>query len=374
MFQTKPVALLLIGLLLLVSFAPVLAAESEQQQLEGIRRQMQEQQSRVSQAQGEVTTVSDQLRVIQSNLDTVLAEYSVIMTKRVNTEQQIKTNTVILEKAEGNLAERTLILNKRIRDIYKNGQISYLDVLLGATDFRDLSTRIDILERVMAQDIALIAKVRAERELVMEKKAELERDQAAILELEKAAAEKKALIEQSKSEKESFLNKVVTERDTAEQAYQEMLDASKRIEQMIQSHSSTSRESSGSSGALMWPVEGPITSPFGWRTHPIFGTQSYHSGLDIAADYGESVHAADGGVVIYADWMGGYGKAVIIDHGNGITTLYAHNSEILVSNGQRVSKGQTISKIGTTGYSTGPHLHFEVRENGTPVNPYGYLP
>ena len=129
------------------------------------------------------------------------------------------------------------------------------------------------------------------------------------------------------------------------------------------------RVSPGRLGPLAWPTSGEITSPFGWRTHPIFGTSRFHSGIDIGADSGDPVVAADGGVVIESGWMGGYGKAVIIDHGNGITTLYAHNSALLVSEGQSVRKGELISRVGSTGYSTGPHLHFEVRINGLKYDP-----
>jgi murein DD-endopeptidase MepM/ murein hydrolase activator NlpD len=369
-------AVTLILLLVLVAIAPVLAAEIEeqQQQLENIQRQMQEQQSRAANAQSRVSSVSEQLRIIQVDLDAALGDYNTIVSKREYTERQIKLNSEILAKAEKNLAERNKIFNKRIRDIYKNGQISYLEVLLGAADFRDFTTRVDILERVLSQDVALIAKVKAERELVIQKTAELERDRASVLVLEKAARAAKNIVESRKNEREEVLNTAVSERDTAEQAYQELLDTSRRIEQMIRNLKSGNRDAIGGSGVMIWPASGPITSPFGWRTHPIFGTSRFHSGIDIGADYGDPVKAADGGVVIYADWMGGYGKAVIIDHGSGITTLYGHNSELLVSEGQHVYKGQTISRVGSTGYSTGPHLHFEVRQNGSPVSPMGYLP
>lgn len=352
---------------------PALADEIEdkQRELQSIQQRMQEQQNRAAKAQRRVNSLSEQLRIIQSELDEALDEYNVIRSRLAYTEQQIETNAEVLSKAEKNLAERTKVLNVRIRDIYKHGQVSYLDVLLGATDFGDLATRMDILKRVLKQDVELIAKVKAERELVLQKKAELERDRAAIIELKKAAEFKKGLIEQRKSEQESVLDGAVMEKDTAERAYQELLDTSRRIEQMIR------RQQSGEpvgTGIMMWPTSGPITSPFGWRTHPIFGTQRYHSGIDIGADYGDAVVAADGGVVIYADWMGGYGKAVVIDHGGSISTLYAHNSQLLVSEGQRVYKGETISRVGSTGYSTGPHLHFEVRQNGSPTNPLSYLP
>lgn len=375
--EKRRITAMALALLLTAAAAlPALANEIEdhQRQLLEIQQQMQQHQQKATQAQRQVSSISEQLRLIQTDLDAALADYNAIQSRRAYTEQQIALNKEILAKAEKSLAERTKILNKRIRDIYENGQVSYLDVLLGATDFSDFTTRADLLKRVLAQDANLITKVKLERELVTQKKAELERDRLAILELEKVAAAKKNLIEGRRTEREQVLNSAVYERDTAERAYQELQETSRRIEQMIRNIQSGNRDATGATGALIWPASGPITSPYGWRTHPIFGTQRYHSGIDIGADYGEPIRAADGGVVIYADWMGGYGKAVIVDHGGGISTLYAHSSELLVGEGQRVYKGQVIARIGSTGYSTGPHLHFEVRQNGSPVNPLGYLP
>ncbi|HMM19511.1 MAG TPA: peptidoglycan DD-metalloendopeptidase family protein [Selenomonadales bacterium] len=363
----------LILLLVLALVSPVLADASEEE-LQDIQRQMRQQQSRRNDAQRQVDNLSDRLGLIQADLDAAQSDYKAIQAKRAATEQQIKLNTEILAKTERNLAERTQILNKRMRDIYENGQISYLDVLLGSADFRDFATRVDILRRVLDQDAALIAQVRAERELVIQKREELERDKAAILTLEQEAAAKKEIIEARKQEQQAVLDTAVNERDAAEQAYRELQETSRRIERMLQSIQSGNREAAGASGAMMWPVQGVITSPFGWRTHPIFGTSIFHSGLDIGVDYGEPVKAADGGIVVEAGWMGGYGKAVIIDHGGGISTLYGHNSELLVGAGQRIGKGQVIALAGSTGYSTGPHVHFEVRKNGEPVNPYNYLP
>lgn len=127
------------------------------------------------------------------------------------------------------------------------------------------------------------------------------------------------------------------------------------------------------SGVLSWPANGVITSSYGYRIHPIWGTTIYHSGIDIGVDYGTPVHAADGGTVVYADWISGYGNAVIIDHGNGLSTLYGHNESLNVSEGQTIGKGDVIAFAGSTGNSTGPHVHFEVRANGDPVDPMGYL-
>jgi murein DD-endopeptidase MepM/ murein hydrolase activator NlpD len=130
----------------------------------------------------------------------------------------------------------------------------------------------------------------------------------------------------------------------------------------------------GATGSMMWPCPSchTITSEFGWRYHPIYHTQKYHSGVDIGASYGASIVAADGGTIITAGSVSGYGNCVVINHGNGITTLYGHMSSIAVSVGQKVSKGQTIGYVGSTGNSTGPHLHWEVTVNGVRQNPLNY--
>ncbi|MDD4601606.1 MAG: peptidoglycan DD-metalloendopeptidase family protein [Negativicutes bacterium] len=364
-------ALALSAVLTVTAVGPVLASELEDR-LNNIQQQMQVQQNQAAQAQQQVDSVSGQLRKIQTELDSAQNEYKVIQNQLDNTEQQIEMNTVILEKAEKDLAKRSKILNKRLRDIYENGQVNYLDVLFGARDFGDFTTRMELLKRVIKQDTTLIAQVKAERELIVDKRAALERDRKSILELKQAAAANKRLVETRKRDREKVLDQAVSDRDVAERAYQELQENSRQIEQMIRSQERRGGSIQGS-GAMIWPASGPITSEYGWRTHPIFGTQRYHSGMDIGADYGDTVAAADNGVVIYSAWMGGYGNAVIIDHGNGISTLYAHNSELLVGEGQQIRKGQAIARVGSTGYSTGPHLHFEVRQNGSPVDPMGYL-
>ena len=353
---------------------PVLASELGEQQQQ-VQQQMQAQQEKTAAAQQKVDSVSDQLRKVQTQLETAQGDYKSVQGKLSATEEQIKKNTVILATTEKKLAERSLILNTRIRDIYQNGQLSYLDVLLGANDFGDLTTRIDILKRIINKDLELILKVKAERELVLQTKAALDNDRASILVLKQTIEEKKNAIEASKKERERVLDAAVSERNASEQAYRELAEASQRIERMIRDRqTSSNRGPSGGTGSMMWPTAvTQITSPFGWRTHPVFGSQRFHSGIDIGADYGDTVAAADGGVVILSEWMGGYGKAVIIEHGNGISTLYGHNSELLVSEGQRVRKGEAIARVGSTGYSTGPHLHFEVRQDGSPVNPMSYL-
>ena len=127
-------------------------------------------------------------------------------------------------------------------------------------------------------------------------------------------------------------------------------------------------------GTLTWPVRGQISSPFGWRTHPVYQSQQFHGGIDIAVNTGSPVRAAAGGFVAESGWKGGFGNTLIIDHGHDISTLYAHNSQLLVQSGERVYQGQVVARSGNTGVSTGPHLHFEIRIDGDAVDPMDWLP
>ena len=368
------------GVLVLVfavlAAAPVLADELEekQQQLNSVQQQIEAQQRKAELARRKEQTIAEQLRAIQQELDTAEDEYEAVNDQLENTEQHIKANVELSNRLTKKLEVQTKTLHRRIRDIYKNGQVNYLDVLLGAKDFNDFVGRMDILKKILAYDNALIQGTKADRETLRKAKEQLESDRAKIVELRKLAAAKREQVASRRQERRGVLNAATYERETAERAYRELIETSRQIEQLIKRIQSGEKNIGGSTGTMTWPAEGEITSPFGWRVHPIFGTQRLHTGIDIGADYGDAIRAADGGVVIHADWMGGYGNAVIIDHGNGISTLYAHNSQLLVDEGQTVAKGQTVARCGSTGYSTGPHLHFEVRQNGSPVNPLNYLP
>ncbi len=367
---------LLVVLLFVLAAAPALADELEekQQQLTNVQQQIEAQQRKAELARRKEQTIAEQLRAIQQELDVAEEEFEAINDQLENTEQHIKSNIELSNRLTKKLEAQTKTLHRRIRDIYKNGQVNYLDVLLGAKDFNDFVSRMDILKKILAYDNALIQGTKTDREALRKAKEQLETDRAKIVELRKLAAAKREQVASRRQERRGVLNAATYERETAERAYRELIETSRQIEQLIKRIQSGDKNIGGSTGTMTWPAEGEVTSPFGWRVHPIFGTQRLHTGIDIGADYGDAIRAADGGVVIHADWMGGYGNAVIIDHGNGISTLYAHNSQLLVSEGQTVSKGQTVARCGSTGYSTGPHLHFEVRHNGSPVNPLNYLP
>lgn len=367
---------LALSLLISLSVTGTALADDLEDQLADLQRQAEEQQAKTNEASAKVESVSERLRQIQEELRVATAEYKEVKGQLDSVEDKISDNTELVQKTEADLKVKNKKLQQRVRDIYINGQISYVDVLFGAKDFADLMTRMDVLKRIIKHDYDLIMKVKEEKATVENTRAQLEKDKAEAEVLVADAQAKKAKVEDKESEQQVLLDQAVYDRDTSERMYEEIMAASQDVANMIRRSQMSSAGYSGApagAGGMIWPISGPITSEFGWRTHPIFGTARFHSGLDIGGDYGMPIYAAASGTVIYAGWISGYGNAVIIDHGGGVTTLYGHNDSLNVSEGENVAQGQVIAMCGSTGNSTGPHCHFEVRENGEPVSPYGYL-
>ena len=367
---------LAMSLLISLSVTGTALADDLEDQLADLQRQAEEQQAKTNEASAKVENVSERLRQIQEELRVATAEYKEVKGQLDSVEDKISDNTELLQKTEADLKVKNKKLQQRVRDIYINGQISYVDVLFGAKDFADLMTRMDVLKRIIKHDYDLIMKVKEEKATVENTRAQLEKDKAEAEVLVTDAQAKKAKVEDKESEQQVLLDQAIYDRDTSERMYEEIMAASQEVANMIRRSQMSSAGYSGApagAGGMIWPISGPITSEFGWRTHPIFGTARFHSGLDIGGDYGMPIYAAASGTVIYAGWISGYGNAVIIDHGGGVTTLYGHNDSLNVSEGENVAQGQVIAMCGSTGNSTGPHCHFEVRENGEPVSPYGYL-
>ena len=393
-FKTRLVAALLSGVVLCGTPAYIMAEDEDlTNQLDSIQQQVNQQNAAKADAETVIGSVSEQLRQIEEQLRQATAELGTIKEQRVAVENDITLNERQLAEAQKRLEGRESVFYKRVRDIYINGRLSYLDVVIGSKDFSDFANRLEVLKRIIDSDITLINEIKKERAEIEAHKQKLEADRAKLVELEKAALAKQAEIEQKKAERNVVLQKAQNDRATAMQAIEELNASSAQVSAMLKERqaaraaaaaaAAAAAQSSGGQGAsdnwvqgtgqLGWPVSGEITSPYGYRVHPIWGTTIYHSGIDIGVDDGTPVHAADGGVVVWSGWMGGYGYAVVIDHGNGLSTLYGHNSELAVDEGQSVAKGQVISYAGSTGNSTGPHVHFEVRVNGDPVDPMGYL-
>ena len=359
----------------LTSFAASL--EDEQKSYE---EQAQQKKQKSDEIQGQIESFSEVKRQLDEEADKAIAEHKQCKAALDETEGRMKENSDRLEVLGKDYEQKSDRLGTRVRDIYMHGQISYLDVLFGAKDFGDLMTRMDLLKRVIHDDYELVHTVLDEKQEIETRQAELEKDKKTQAEEEQKTRAAREVMEQKVAKQKALIEKMKSDKAVFDQQYDELMAASKQIAEMIRASRYHVEPSAGggggggsSSGGMIWPISGPITSEFGWRTHPITGDQRFHSGLDIGGDYGIPVHAAQSGTVTYAGWVSGYGNTVIIDHGGGITTLYGHNQSLAVSEGQSVSQGQTISYCGSTGNSTGPHCHFEVRQNGEPVSPYGCL-
>lgn len=342
-----------------------------------------------------IEDVSAKLKQIQADLDTANARLQSIQTKQAEINAQIAQTQNEIVKMEAYLKTRQDVLNRRVRAIYMHGQLNYLEVILGANSFSDFANRVELLKRVIRSDYNLILEIQKQKAAIEAKKAQLEEDKRQLDALAAEAEKTRQEIAKKKAEQQKVLDAAKSNKAAAAQMEQDLnaqlasvrnliqqrLAAAEAARQAAQQQAASDDEGGGGSddnyvqgtGAMGWPCSGPITSPFGYRTHPIFGTTIFHAGIDIGVDYGTPIHAADSGVVVYSGWISGYGNAVIIDHGGGISTLYGHNQSLAVSEGQSVSKGSVIAYAGSTGNSTGPHCHFEVDVNGSPVNPMGYL-
>jgi murein DD-endopeptidase MepM/ murein hydrolase activator NlpD len=301
-------------------------------------------------------------------------------------QQQLEAKTGELRDTLDDLDEANRLLRARAVKVYKTGAGSLFDFVLGALNFDDLLNRLHFVTRVFRSDGERIRTIQTSKDKLSTERDQIEDlrqqavDQLTVVERERnrvasirgeLQAKRLALDAQLK-QKYSTLEDVQADKATYLRQQRELERESARIAAFLRGR--TGGKATVGPGGMIWPTAGPVTSPFGWRTHPIFKTRRFHTGIDIGAPTGQAVHAAAAGKVIYTGPKGGYGNVVIVDHGGGVATLYAHLSSITAGTGATVSRGATIGRVGCTGYCTGPHLHFEVRVNGTPQNPMRWLP
>ena len=373
------VSILLGIMLLFCQMAPGLASTLEQKkeelsevnnQLKERRQQLRENEKKQQDIVKELDSIERDIAQISSDLERYEQDLSKL-------QQSIAELEPLLQKKEEALKKKTEILNQRLRDIYMQGNLSYLEVLLDSTSMSDFLTRLDFLKRLMENDAKLVKETAAERDELARQKRELEEKKEQVISLKRATELKRNTLAARSQEREDTLRRLQADKAACERAIKELEESSRRLTQIIQQYQSKNPNPSPpqGNGSMIWPAAAPITPGSGYemRWHPIYGTYSMHTGIDIGAPHGAPVKAADGGTVIYVGWMGGYGNTVIVDHGGGISTLYAHLSGFAVSSGTTVSQGQVIAYVGSTGNSTGPHLHFEVRVNGYHTNPLAYL-
>ncbi len=365
-----------ITFLVLVTFfgSTTFAYADLEQRLNQTRQQLDSTREQADSVRGQVESITQEVASLDTSIQARINHIQELDAVLEEVEMRLQQAQRELEEAEERLEERNEIFGERVRTAYQKGNISYLEVLLGAENLSDLISRLEFIKYILASDVELIEAIEAEREVVEQRKKEIEereREVAAVRTEQEHAYQ--ALVNEQR-EKETVLVAARGEyRDL-----QSEVDALERAEQEITRQIAQERGSSGEalhSGRFSWPVPGysRVSSDFGYRTHPILGVQRFHNGIDIPAPHGAPVTAAGTGRVIYVGSMQGYGNTVIVDHGGSVTSLYAHLSTMNVSEGQAVASGETIARIGTTGMSTGPHLHFTVQEHGNAVSPWNYL-
>ncbi|MCX6362569.1 MAG: peptidoglycan DD-metalloendopeptidase family protein [Actinobacteria bacterium] len=324
----------------------------------------------------ELARLGDQIGVVEQKLTTTRAKLKIL-------QEQLRLKRLELQAAEQELTLEQDNFETRVVIAYKTDDLTYVDVVLASTSYEDLVSRMNVMHDLIGGNNELVGglettrdKVAHEKQTIAEKETgvhqavnDLQAQSDQLAALRAAQAAQKAASLAMRRQKNTTLSGVENDLALLEQQENQLLAESSALTGVI-----TGSSGSGvGTGTMMWPVNGPITSPFGYRIHPILGYRKLHTGVDFGVGYGTPIHAADSGTVIYATWMSGYGNVTIIDHGRGISTLYGHQSSLAVGSGTPVSRGQVIGYVGSTGFSTGPHLHFEVRVNGTPVDPMGYL-
>ena len=351
-------------------------ADDKRAELDQVQRKMQEMADKKAAAREKAEEASAALSQVTDSLRDLQIDSNKLQQQRDALQGKIDDNLAQLEKKQAEVKERQGIYKHRLRDIYINGQVNYLDVLLGAKDFSDFSSRMFLLQRIIKSDVSLMEQMQKDAEEIAARKAQLDGQMQEIKATQNMLQAKTDKVERLRNQRAAMLSEAEAEEQQSQDEYERLLAVSEQIAAMLRNmeQNGTVAEAPVVTNSYIWPCNGVITSPFGWRTHPIFGTTKYHSGLDIGVDYGTPILATNSGTVIYSGWLGGYGNAVMIDHGGGLVSLYAHNDSLNVYEGQYVNRGTCIAYAGSTGYSTGPHCHFEMRLHGEVVDPMGYLP
>ncbi|ADI02624.1 murein hydrolase activator EnvC family protein [Syntrophothermus lipocalidus] len=348
--------------------------EEKQKELRSIQQEIAKRRDQIKKAKQQEKDIMKQIEVIENGMEETRKEIQSLDKQVSVVEGDIDSIQRDIQKAEAHLNEQTDYLAQRLVTVYETGDVSYLEVLLDSTDIVDFLTRYDLLKEIVSQDMQLIEEIQAERADLEQKKKLLEAKKSDLLYTKQKREAQAEFLEEQAGMKQEVLNQVQNQREQYEKALEELEETSRELERLIRSLQKPESAYQGT-GIFCWPAPGytRVTSEYGMRYHPILGIRKLHTGIDIGAPYGARVVAADGGTVIYTGRMGGYGNTIVVDHGGGVSTLYAHLSAYRTSTGARVDKGDTIGLVGSTGWSTGAHLHFEVRKNGTPVDPRGWI-
>ena len=367
-----------VAIILVISFTTLVYASN----LSNLKEQYNNKQDEISNKEDELEKIKNEQKDVLADIEDLSNEIGNLEKEIDSLNSQIKElNTKIestekeIEEKQAKMEERRDILIARSVAIYETGNITMLDVLLGAEDISDFLSKYYMMSEIAEYDNNLLEQIKKEKEEIEKVKEQLEVDKNKIKENKEILEKKSDALETSKKQLSKKNAELESNKAALNKSIDKLIAESNKLESEIKSLQSNGTSYSG--GQMAWPLPGytTITSPYGMRLHPTLKVYKLHTGVDIAGSgcNGKSIVAANDGTVITSKMNTAYGNMIIIDHGGGISTLYAHASKRLVSVGDKVKRGQVIAKVGTTGYSTGPHLHFEVRINGSTTNPLPYI-
>lgn len=391
---------LFVALVCVLTVAPSsFAAEDLRERLEETNDRISSREADLERTQAELAAVGEKIRQSDAELNRLKGELAELERKLSAAEaaysqaqERTRQATVDLQRLAGRLEstrqrleDRQETFGNRVAAAYKYGRVSYAEALMGSKDISDFMNTAYYIRSVMDADRHVIREVTEATLSLAEDRGEADRLREQVVADERIAKERRAEVERLTASHRKVTDMVAAERQRREALQAELFVEEAATEAEIAELEAESEElaeelrrsqwraGAPGSGSWVWPTSGHITSGYGYRTHPIYGSRRMHTGLDISGSYGQAIVAANGGLVISAYCSaGGYGCRVVIDHGGGVGSLYAHQSQFAVAEGQVVSPGQVIGYVGSTGASTGPHLHFEIRVNGSPVDPRQY--
>ena len=393
-------------LAMVLTFVPIHATtlKDKKEELNSTQQDIKDKKEAATKKKEQKEVLQEEIKQVDLEMVEIQDNISELGDKLEVKRNQIADSEEKLEEANEKKDAQYEATKKRMVQMYKSQKIGYIQVVFSSNNFWDAINRVEYVKRISRKDRSILDEYKLQIQTIKEQKQVIEEERNELDKLQKQEIAKNEQLEAARSKKEAAMEKLAAEEgklkseivnleEISENLKSEIQELTRQLEEEARrrkeeeerrkqaASSSSSSSSSGKiptqyvGGTFMWPVPGNyrVSSGYVDRTSPIFGTAEFHTGIDIPANYGTSVVAAADGVVITAGWVNGYGNTVMISHGSGLVTLYGHNSSLVVSKGDSVKKGQTIAKVGSTGYSTGNHCHFEVRKDGDHVDPNIYL-
>lgn len=375
MLKRKSRFAMIVAILLMLTFA-VETSLASAATLSQIRNNIKNKQQELNESRAKEKSLGDQVNSLEQQINSKQSDIDELEASISEAQAKLETLEEELAAAEEKVNTQNENLNARLRNMYKNGSVGFIDVLMDSGSFSEFLNNLSLVEKVYTSDQDVLEELQKAYDEIDAKKKEIETLQAELSESKATMEEQKSSLEADKASVEKKKSEIAADSAETQRELDKLEADAQALTSSIRDSGSSSSSSKYNGGIMAWPVPSchTVSSGYGGRIHPTTGKYKFHGGLDIPGSYGSAIVAANSGKVIWAGNRGdSYGNYVIIDHGGGVSTLYGHSSKVLVRKGQRVSRGQRIANVGSTGRSTGPHCHFEVRINGSRVNPNPYV-